>query len=78
MTSHHENLFKSIVTGMAANTLEQLMQILERDGYELQPLAVSINGEETGAMEIGALIERLREISNEFRPVVMETTRKET
>jgi hypothetical protein len=65
---------KAIILVMAANLIDGLVQILDEDGTELEPLELKINGEIVGQMTASDLSKRVREISNEFKALNVTTS----
>lgn len=77
MIATPEATFNAIVVRMAADMIEQMAQILDGEGIEIEPMEVKIEGESIGHMDIQGLAGKLREISSLFRPISMTTTRQE-
>lgn len=77
MSTTPEATFNAIVVRMAADMIEQMVQILDNESIEIEPIEVKIEGESIGHMSVQDLAGKLREISSLFRPITMTTTRQE-
>lgn len=73
MTEDQQKLYKAIITSMAAGLIEQLVQILDEQGIEIEPMNVAIQGVPTATITTAQISEQLRQISGEFRPITVKT-----
>jgi hypothetical protein len=71
------NVNKAILLQSSAQLIENLLTVLEELDVEIGPVEMQINGTAIGRMAPKQMAEELRKIGASFKPIVMETTRRD-
>lgn len=77
MTKEQKKLNKAIVLSLAANLLDQLVQVLDDQGFDIEPMDVAMDGVPMGTMTNAQITAQLRQISKEFCPIDVRTEKKD-
>lgn len=67
------NIYKASIIGMAAGLIEQLSEVLDSEGIEVEPLEIKLQGEKTGEVTMLELAKMLRTIGQEIHPLKVNT-----
>jgi hypothetical protein len=71
------NTNKAIILNMASNLIDQLVDLLESEGIDIDPMDISIEGVHSGTIEPKQLAAQVREIAGDFAKIKVQTLVKD-